>query len=72
MSTALGRLNTVGVIAGRAGSTLHRVEYIIRARGITPEGMAGNARVFSEEDVERIIAELKRIGTPRHTREAVS
>lgn len=51
-------LPTVGEIARRQGVPLHRVEYLIRARGIRPSGWAGNARVFSEEDVERIAREL--------------
>lgn len=53
-------LPTVGVIAARLGISVHRVEYVIRARGIGPTGWAGNARVFSEADVLRIESELHR------------
>ena len=56
---------TVGEIARRTGYPLHRVEYIIRARNIRPSGRAGNARVFTDADVDRIASELKRIDTER-------
>lgn len=56
---------TVGEIARRLCKPLHRVEYVIRARSIQPSGMAGNARVFAEEDVERIDSELQRIERER-------
>jgi len=52
---------TVGEIARRFGEPLHRIEYVIRSRGIKPLGRAGNARVFSELAVERIGEELRRI-----------
>lgn len=45
---------TVGEIARRHNTTIHRVEYAIRAYDIQPVGWAGNARVFSEEAVRRI------------------
>ena len=59
MPEILSHLPTVGVIAHELGVPLHRVEYIIRARGIAPVGRAGNARVFSDADVQRIAAELR-------------
>lgn len=52
---------TVGEIGRRLGVPVHKVEYVIRARGIVPVAWAGNARVFSETDVHRIAAELRRI-----------
>jgi len=52
---------TVGVIARTLHKPLHRIEYIIRARGIWPCGVAGNARIFTEADVQRISGELRRI-----------
>jgi hypothetical protein len=55
----------VGEIARRLQEPLHRVEYVIRARGIQPIGTAGNARVFTETAVERIQSELKRIDAER-------
>lgn len=49
---------TVGEIARRIEQPLHRVEYVVRARGIEPDGWAGNLRVFSESALERIASEL--------------
>ena len=56
---------TVGEIACRVGEPIHRVEYIIRPRGITPSAWAGNARVFSAEAVQRIEQELRFIQASR-------
>ncbi len=61
MLTSPPRLITVGEIARRTNSSIHRVEYVIRSRGIKPQGRAGNARIFSESDVELIANELHRI-----------
>ena len=58
-------LPTVGEISRRTGYPLHRVEYIIRARNIRPTGRAGNARVFTDADVDRIASELQRIDADR-------
>ena len=52
---------TVGEIARRLGEPVHRIEYVIRSRGIRPSGLAGVARVFTDSDVERIASELRRI-----------
>ena len=52
---------TVGEIARRLRESIHRIEYVIRARKIQPSGWAGNARVFTEADVDRIASELRRI-----------
>lgn len=60
MSESASILPTVGEIARKQGVPLHRVEYLIRARGMTPSGWAGNARVFSEADVALIAEELQR------------
>ena len=54
-------LATVGTIADRLGQPLHRIEYVIRSRCISPSGRAGNSRVFSEEGVKWIASELRRI-----------
>lgn len=63
MATSAPSMPTVGEIARRLGASTHRVEYVIRARGIRPRGWAGNARVFDEKAVEVIADELERIGT---------
>jgi hypothetical protein len=57
------RQPTVGEIARRLGQPVHRVEYVIKARRIQPSGRAGNCRVFSEADVERIAEELRGMRT---------
>ena len=69
MPTTAPSIPTIGEIARRLGVTSHRVEYIIRARSIRPCGWAGNARVFSDEDVERIADELRRIENTRPLRD---
>jgi hypothetical protein len=56
---------TVGVIARQNGVPVHRVEYVIKSRDIQPASVAGNARIFSEADVEYIGAELRRINEER-------
>lgn len=58
-------LPTVGEIARRTGHAVHRVEYIIRTRHIEPRSLAGNARVFSDADIEWIVRELRRIDDER-------
>ena len=65
MSVSAPSLPTVGEIARRLSQPLHRVEYIIRARDLRPVGRAGNARVFSEADVDFIRSELRRIDEDR-------
>ena len=52
---------TVGEIARRIDQPIHRVEYLIRARHIRPSAVAGNVRIFTEADVDRIATELGRI-----------
>jgi hypothetical protein len=49
---------TVGEIARRLNEPVHRVEYVLRTRDIQPAGVAGNARVYTDDDVKRIAAEL--------------
>lgn len=55
------RIVTVGEIARRAGVPVHRVTYVIDSRRIPALGRAGQARVFSDEAAERILAELGQI-----------
>jgi hypothetical protein len=58
MSQSLPTIPTVGSIAAYLGVPFHRVDYIIASRGIKAIGMAGNARVFCQEDVRKIAGEL--------------
>ena len=60
-TTEAPALPTVGEIAQRLGVSVHRVTYVIDSRRIQPVGWAGNAKVFSEADVQRIASELARI-----------
>ena len=61
MPTLPSPVPTVGEIARRLGVPVHRVEYVLRTRSIVPSGRAGNLRLFTEADVERIRQELDRI-----------
>ena len=59
---------TVGEIARRLGEPIHRIEYVIRARGIEARGWAGNSRVYDEADVEEIAGHLRQIDERRPER----
>jgi DNA-binding transcriptional MerR regulator len=52
---------TIGEIARRLGEPIWRIEYLIRSRNINPASRAGNARVFTDADVELIAGVIKRI-----------
>ena len=58
---------TVGEIARRVGSSIHRVEYVIKSRNVQPVERAGNCRVFTEANVDYITSELRRIDAERGT-----
>ena len=51
---------TVGEIARRLDWPIHRVDYLIRSRGIKPELRAGNLRVFSENIIARLRTEKRK------------
>jgi DNA-binding transcriptional MerR regulator len=51
----------VGEIARRLGAPVHRIEYVLRTRGIEPVGTAGNSRVYTEDDLARVAEELRLI-----------
>jgi len=59
-------LLTVGEIARRSNTKVHRIEYVIRSRRIEATGWAGHARVFSEANFQRIASELKRMDADRN------
>ena len=65
MAVSIESALTVGEIARRLQVPLHRVAYVIRARGIEPVVRAGNARVFKEADVAHIAGEIRRIDEER-------
>jgi hypothetical protein len=52
---------TVGSIAVQLGVPVHRVRYIIDRHRVVSHGRAGNARVFSQADVELIASLIRRI-----------
>ena len=58
-------LLTVGEIARRSQTKVHRVEYIIRSRNIQPLGWAGHARVFSDASYTHIENEIRRMDAER-------
>ena len=70
MPASTPNVPTVGEIARRLGVPVHRVEYVVRARGIRPSGWAGNARIFTDADVDRIAGELRRIQAETGARDA--
>ena len=55
---------TVGEIARHFCAPVHRVAYLIQARGIKPTSRAGILRIFRPEDVELIGRELVRLDQP--------
>jgi hypothetical protein len=58
-SASIRREWTVGEIATRLSTPLHRIEYIIRSRHINPSSVAGNCRVFGDDAVEQIAAVIQ-------------
>jgi hypothetical protein len=55
------RALTVGAIASELRESIHRVQYAIKTRGIEPESVAGNIRMFAPEAVECVAAILREI-----------
>ena len=55
------KLLSIGQIAAIAGVPPHRVLYYVKSRGIEPTARPGGYRVFDEDGVARILANL----TPR-------
>jgi hypothetical protein len=61
---------TIGAIARELGEPIHRVQYAVKTRGITPEAVAGNIRVFPPETVERVADILRAIDRQQSRHEA--
>lgn len=59
-------LLTVGEIARRLDTKVHRIEYVIRSRRIEASGWAGHARVFSQANLDHIASELRRMDVERN------
>ncbi len=68
MTTAL----TVGEIARQLNEPVHRVQYAIKTRGIEPEAVAGNLRIFPPEAVEQVAAILRDIDRQAARRQGVA
>lgn len=56
---------TLGEICRRLAASQQKVRYIIKSRDLRPISRAGNAWVYSDEQVEFIAAELRRINSER-------
>lgn len=56
---------TIGEIARRVGRPVHRVEYVIRTRRVTPLARAGNAMIYTDADVDYIASVLDRLDRER-------
>ena len=65
MRSSVPAAPTVGEIARRLGEPVHRIEYVIRTRGLKPVSRAGHAGIYSEADVQYIASELRRIDAER-------
>lgn len=64
------KLYSIGQIAEALKVPIHRVEYVIRARGVTHIGWVGNARVYDEQALQWIKLELDRIDLDRNPQES--
>ena len=58
-------LDTIGRIAEKLGARPHRVDYVVKSRGIAPAARAGTLRLFDREGVARIRYELNSIDARR-------
>ncbi|HZL33898.1 MAG TPA: hypothetical protein VFC78_01230 [Tepidisphaeraceae bacterium] len=56
---------TSGLIAKTSGKPQHKVEYVIKSRGIKPIARAASANIYSDADADRIVAELQKIDQQR-------
>lgn len=58
----------ISSIAELHGYPPHRIEYVIRTRGIAPVFRAGNCRLFDQASVDRIVEEINRIESRKEMR----
>ena len=54
-------IHSVGTLARLFRVPVHRIQYVIRSRGIAPAGIAGNVRLFDEAAAQWVGSELRRI-----------
>jgi len=67
-SQSLETIWTIARIADHVEAQRHRVEYVIRSRGIIPTARAGIARVFDRTAVDRVAHALISIEADRKGR----
>ncbi len=65
MNAQAPQLATTGRVALILNVPKHRIEYIIRTRGIKPRAVAGVARCFDDEAIARIRYEINLIDARR-------
>lgn len=58
-------IHSVGTLARLFRVPVHRIQYVIRSRGIAHVGIAGNVRLFDDAAARWIASELRRIGEAR-------
>ena len=62
-------IHSVGTLAQLFRVPVHRIQYVIRSRGIAPAGIAGNVRLFDDAAAQWIASELQRIAEEKeHSR----
>jgi hypothetical protein len=59
------RVFAMGHICHRLGQPFYRIAYAIRSRRIRPIAIAGHARLFDEDGIERIEAALQEMDAKR-------
>ena len=55
------KLLTVGDLVKLTGQPIHRVEYLLSSRNITPTQRAGRFRLYGPDTVERIQCEVEKM-----------
>lgn len=63
-------IHSVGTLARLFGVPIHRIQYVIRSRGIAHVGVAGNVRLYGKAAAQWIGSELQRIAGDRNGRGA--
>jgi len=63
-------IHSVGTLARLFRVPVHRIQYVIRSRGIAHVGMAGNVRLYDEAAAQWIGSELRRIADDRNGKPA--
>lgn len=58
-------IHSVGTLARLFRVPVHRIQYVIRSRGIAHVGMAGNVRLYDAAAAQWIGSELRRIAAEK-------